>query len=99
MSRIDPSDVAHVAGLARLALSQEETAAMTRDLEKILEYVAALEGLDTDEVPPTAHGFERDTPLRPDRPAPPLDPEAAVANAPERQGSAFLVPQVLEEEG
>ncbi|MBW2426196.1 MAG: Asp-tRNA(Asn)/Glu-tRNA(Gln) amidotransferase subunit GatC [Deltaproteobacteria bacterium] len=99
MSRIAPSDVAHVAQLARLALSPEEIEAMTRDLEQMLEYVAALDALDTEGVTPTAHGFELATPLRADRPAAALDPEVAVANAPERRGSAFLVPKVLEEEG
>lgn len=99
MSRIGPADVAHVATLARLALSEDEISAMTRDLEQILDHVAALESLDTEGIPPTAHGFELATPLRPDLPVTPLDPELAVANAPERQGTAFLVPKVLEEEG
>ncbi len=99
MSRIEPSDVARVAALARLALSQDEIAAMTRDLEQMLDYVAALDGLDTEGVPPTAHSFELPTPMRPDRAAPPLDPEIALGNAPEREGTAFLVPKVLEEGG
>jgi aspartyl-tRNA(Asn)/glutamyl-tRNA(Gln) amidotransferase subunit C len=98
MSRIAPSDVAHIARLARLALSEDETLAMSRDLEQILDHVVALEALDTEGVEPTAHGFELATPLRPDRAEPALDPELAVSNAPERLGSAFLVPKVLEEE-
>ncbi|HKK50939.1 MAG TPA: Asp-tRNA(Asn)/Glu-tRNA(Gln) amidotransferase subunit GatC [Myxococcota bacterium] len=99
MPRVDPSDVAHVARLARLALSSDEIEARRRDLEQMLDYVAALDGLDTEGVEPTAHGFELATPLRPDRAEPPIDPELAVANAPERQGTAFFVPRVLEEEG
>jgi aspartyl-tRNA(Asn)/glutamyl-tRNA(Gln) amidotransferase subunit C len=99
MSRIEPADLAHVAVLARLALSEDEIASMTRDLEQMLEYVAALDRLDTEGVDPTAHGFELATPLRPDEPHAPLDPELALANAPERAGTAFLVPKVLEEEG
>ena len=99
MSRIEPADLAHVAALARLALSESEIASMTRDLEQMLDYVATLDRLDTREVPPTAHGFDLATPLRPDRPVAPLDPELAVLNAPERAGTAFLVPKMLEEEG
>jgi aspartyl-tRNA(Asn)/glutamyl-tRNA(Gln) amidotransferase subunit C len=99
MPRIEPADLAHVAALARLALSEDEIASMSRDLEQMLEYVATLDRLDTEGVPPTAHGFELATPLRPDQPVEPLDPELALANAPERQGTAFLVPKVLEEEG
>ncbi len=99
MSRIESADLAHVAALARLALSEDELASMTQDLEQMLDYVASLEGLDTEGVEPTAHGFDLATPLRPDQPATPLDPELAVANAPAREGTAFLVPKVLEEEG
>lgn len=99
MSTIGPSDVAQVAVLARLALSEEEAQAMAKDLEQILRHVRSLDAVDTEGVEPTLHGFELATPLRPDRPAEPLDPELAVSNAPERQGTAFLVPKVLEEEG
>ena len=99
MSAIGPSDVAYVAALARLAFSDEEAQAMARDLEQILGHVRSLDALDTDGVPPTAHPFDMPTPMRPDHPAEPLDPELAVANAPARQGTAFLVPKVLEEEG
>lgn len=91
--------MARVAALARLALSDAEIDGMARDLEQILAHVASLDALDTRDVPPTLHGFDLPTPLRPDRPTPPLDPELAVANAPARQGTAFLVPKVLEEEG
>jgi len=99
MSRIGPEDVAHVAALARLALSPEEIASMTHDLERILEHVAALDDLDTEGVAPTAHSLELATPVRPDRPEPPMDPELALANAPEREATAFLVPKMLEGEG
>ena len=91
--------MAHVAALARLALSPDEVEAMTRDLEQILAHAASLDALDTRGIAPTLHGFDLPTPLRPDRPAPAMDPELAVQNAPARQGTAFLVPKVLEEEG
>lgn len=70
---------------------------MIRNLEQMLDYVATLGRLDTEGVAPTAHGFELATPLRPDRPVTPLDPEIVVANAPEHEATAFLVPKVLEE--
>ena len=91
--------MARMGRLARLAFSEAEAEAMARDLEQILEHVRSLDTLDTSGVLPTAHGFDLATPLRPDRPMAPLDPELAVSNAPERQGTAFLVPKVLEEEG
>ena len=98
MSRIAPSDVAYVAALARLALEPEEASGLAAHLEKILDHVASLDGVETEGVPPTLHGFDLPTPSRPDQPAAPLDPELAVANAPASEGSAFLVPKVLEEE-
>ncbi len=72
---------------------------MQADLERILDYVAALAELDTLGVEPTAHAIAVATPLRPDEPDPPLDPEQVVANAPEKLGTAFLVPKVIDEEG
>ncbi|MEM9176574.1 MAG: Asp-tRNA(Asn)/Glu-tRNA(Gln) amidotransferase subunit GatC [Myxococcota bacterium] len=98
MSKIGPEDVAYVARLARLTFSDEEAKAMARNLEQILDHVESLDALDTDGVEPTAHGFELATPMRPDTPAEPFDPALAVSNAPAAQGTAFLVPKVLEEE-
>ena len=99
MPRIESATLSHIAVLARLALSDDEIASMTRDLEQMLDYVATLDQLDTEGVAPTAHGFELATPLRPDEPVAPLDPELAVANAPAHEGTAFLVPKMLEGEG
>ncbi len=99
MSRITPSDVAYVARLARLALSDAEIQAMTHDLEQILGHAVALAALPTEGVPPTAHGFDLATPSRPDEAAQPMDPALAVSNAPDPLGTAFLVPKVLVEEG
>ena len=98
MPGIAHKDVAHAAGLARLALSDEEQLAMAKDLEGILGHVESLNAVDTEGVPPTLHGFELSAPRRPDIPAEPMDPALAVLNAPASQGTAFLVPKVLEEE-
>ena len=101
MPRIDREEVERVVALARLTLSEAELDAMERDLANVLDYVATLEGVDTEGVPPTSHAIPLETPLRDDEPAEPLDPALAVANAPEASGSAFVVPKVIagEEEG
>jgi aspartyl-tRNA(Asn)/glutamyl-tRNA(Gln) amidotransferase subunit C len=91
-------DVERVAALARLAMSAEELSRMARELEAVLGYVAALERVDTRDVPPTAHVVPLATPLREDTPAPPMDPALALANAPESDGSSFVVPKVIEAE-
>ncbi len=99
MSRISRQEVDQIAQLARLSLSDDEAAAMERDLERILEYVAALETLDTEGVEPTAHALQLATPVRPDEACEPMDPELALSNAPEAAGTAFVVPKVIDEEG
>lgn len=98
MARIERNDVDRVAALARLELGDEEATGIVRHLEAILEYVESLEQLDTDGVEPTSHVMPLATPLRPDRAQPRLDPEEALANAPSREGYAFAVPKVLEED-
>jgi len=98
MSRINPAEVERIADLARLELAPGEAQSTTDELEAILGYVAALEQLDTTGVEPTFHPLLVTTPLRDDVAAPPLDPESALANAPERSGTAFVVPKVLDED-
>ncbi|MFQ5696670.1 MAG: Asp-tRNA(Asn)/Glu-tRNA(Gln) amidotransferase subunit GatC [Myxococcota bacterium] len=88
-----------VRGLARLAqldLSQGEVEAMRRDLEAILEYVALLDELDTDDVPVTSHGIDAATPLRPDRVDHVLPRDEVLRNSPRHDGESLVVPRVLE---
>ncbi len=98
MARITRQQIDHIATLSQLSLSDEEAESMQRDLERILDYVASLEALDTTGVEPTSHAIALDTPLREDRALPPMDPEEALANAPERSGTAFIVPKVIDPE-
>ena len=93
------ADVERVAALARLSVSDAEAERLARELEAILAQAQQLAGVDTEGIPPTAHPVELPTPLRDDEPEPPLDPERALANAPEREGTAFVVPKVIEEQG
>ena len=61
---IDRAQVGHIAALARIALTEEETDAFARQLSDILEHFEALQRLDTDGVAPAAHtaglGFDAD---------------------------------------
>jgi len=96
MSRISRLDVVRTAALARLSLSESEIEALTRDLARILDYAAELQQVDTEGIEPTAHAIPLPTPLREDDPEPAVDFELALANAPLREGSAFVVPKVIE---
>jgi aspartyl-tRNA(Asn)/glutamyl-tRNA(Gln) amidotransferase subunit C len=94
------SDALRIATLARLSISGGEADRLATELEAILSYAEQLSCLDTSEVEPTSHPIELPTPLRDDLPEPALAPELALANAPEREGFAFVVPKVIEgEEG
>jgi aspartyl-tRNA(Asn)/glutamyl-tRNA(Gln) amidotransferase subunit C len=99
MARLPREEVLRIARLAALRLSDAEAAALGSELEAILAYVEQLAGVDTSGVEPTSHVIPFATPLRDDAPAPVLDPEEALAGAPEREGFAFAVPAVFEGEG
>jgi aspartyl-tRNA(Asn)/glutamyl-tRNA(Gln) amidotransferase subunit C len=96
MPRISRDQVLHVANLARLALDEDETAAMTEQLDTVLEFARSLESLDTEGIEPTSHPLPIHTPWREDRCEAPLPAEQAVANAPERSDTAFVVPKILD---
>ncbi len=88
-------DIGKVAQLARLALTEDEADRFARQLTDILRYVATLDELDTDGVPPTSHAVPIPVPMRADEAAEPLPRELALANAPDTDGEAFVVPRVL----
>ena len=85
-----------VASLARLELTGAEIATMTAQLSAILEYVDQLKQVPTDGVEPLAHPLNIHNVFRADEPVPSLPVDAALANAPDRQGEFFGVPAVLE---
>jgi aspartyl-tRNA(Asn)/glutamyl-tRNA(Gln) amidotransferase subunit C len=89
---IDRDEVLHVAGLARLALREEELEPMARELSAVLDHVAKIGELDLSDVPPTSHVVEVTGRLRPDEPRPCLPREVALEQAPARSGGGFVVP-------
>ena len=93
--KITLEEVEHVARLARLRVSEEETRRLTGQLNDILGYMDKLGELDTSDIEPMAHALALDTPWREDRVGESLDPDEALANAPERQGEYFRVPKVF----
>ena len=94
--RITEDDVRHVAKLARLELSHDEVHTFTGQLAEVLDYVAQIAELDVEDVEPMAHPLEMPNVLREDEPATPMDREAALANAPDRDERFFKVPKVLD---
>lgn len=98
MPRISLEEVERIASLARLSLSGTEAAQLARELDTILGYVETLSGLHTEGVEATSHVIPLATPLREDRAVEPMPSELVVANAPAHEGSAFVVPKVIEGE-
>jgi len=95
MSRITADDVRKVAELARLALPEEKIATYTGQLERILDYVAHLEAVDTSDVPPTTRAVEVVNVTRDDRVQPTPVRDDLLDLAPQREGDFFRVPKIL----
>jgi aspartyl-tRNA(Asn)/glutamyl-tRNA(Gln) amidotransferase subunit C len=97
MPGLSRSDVEHVAHLARLGLTDGELTRLEGQLNHILDQYAILAELHTDDIPPTAQTIELENILRDDVVRPSLSVEAALANAPARQGDLIVVPAILDE--
>jgi aspartyl-tRNA(Asn)/glutamyl-tRNA(Gln) amidotransferase subunit C len=93
--KISPEEVKHVADLARLEMSSAEVESMTRQLDGILSYVAKLNELDTKGVEPTTHAISIVNAFREDEVKPSLDREETLANGPQQDGEAFVVPKII----
>lgn len=110
--KVTDKDVAYVADLANLELTEEERARMLRDLNSILEYVERLSELETDQVTPMAQVSDRygvdESRSGSDRFAyairedvkdglrKSLPHDIAMKNAPDTDGTFFEVPKVIE---
>jgi aspartyl-tRNA(Asn)/glutamyl-tRNA(Gln) amidotransferase subunit C len=96
--RITRDDVAHIATLAKLAVTDAELDEYTRQLAAVLDHAADVEALDVDDVPPTAHPYPLANVFRPDIVGPTLDPAEVLAQAPSVEDGRFRVPAILGEE-
>jgi aspartyl-tRNA(Asn)/glutamyl-tRNA(Gln) amidotransferase subunit C len=94
--KLSVEQVRSVAALARLELAAGEVESLREDLSAILTYVEKLAKLETEAVAPTSHVVSIEPSFREDevtnRPA----PEDALANAPERDRTFFVVPSIIE---
>ena len=97
MARITREEVLHVAGLARLALNEEEIQRLQYELGRILEHFQKLQELDTENVPITSHVLPMTNVFRDDTPGPSLPREDVLANAPDQVEGFFRVPRIIEE--
>lgn len=98
MSRISTDEVAHLARLARLAVTEDELETFAGQLDVILSSVAQVGEIATDDIPPTSHAVPLTNVFRPDEVRPQLPREQALAAAPAVEQDRFRVPRILGEE-
>ena len=96
VAKLTREEVAKVAVLARLKLTEAEIETLTTQLSDVLGYVDILNEVDTENVEPMVHAVELTNIFREDEVRESLPREEALANAPKSDGRAFLVPQILD---
>ena len=95
--RLTREDVAHVAYLARLDITEDELDLYTEQLGAVLAHAADIEALDTEGVPPTAHPLPISNVLREDEVEPSIDRDEVLSSAPAVEDGRFRVPRILGE--
>ena len=94
--RIDDKLIAYLEDLSCLTLSNDEKHCLTGDLEKILNYMARLDELNTDGVPECSHTFDVVNNFREDEIQPSFDRELILKNASNRNKEMFIAPRTVE---
>lgn len=98
MPEITREEVAHMADLARIDLSDAELDHLAPQLSVILESVASISEIATDDIAPTSHPIEMTNVFREDVVRPGLSAEQALSGAPEAEQQRFVVPRILGDE-
>ena len=93
---LSKEELAHVALLSRLELSDEMAEKTAAQLSQILDYIAKLDELDTSDVEPMSHPGALSSVFRDDVPTGSLPREEATRNAPAEVEGFFRVPRVIE---
>jgi aspartyl-tRNA(Asn)/glutamyl-tRNA(Gln) amidotransferase subunit C len=98
MPDISREEVAHLADLARIDLSDSELDHLAPQLAVILDSIASLSDVAAEDVPPTSHPLPLTNVFRADEVRPGLTAEEALAGAPAVEEQRFSVPRILDEE-
>lgn len=97
MSQISRDEVAHLARLARLALTEDELDSYAGQLDAILGHVSQIQAVDVTGVQPTGNPLKDVNVFRPDVVEPSLSQDEALAQAPKAAEGRFAVPRILGE--
>ena len=98
MSSLSRDDVANLARLARIEMTDQELENLTTEFAVILNAVARVQEVATTDVPATSHPHPLKNIFRSDVVIPSLTPEEALSGAPASEEQRFRVPQILGEE-
>lgn len=98
MSEISTDLVRHLAGLARIDLSEAELEKLTGELSGIVDNIAKVTEVATPDVAATSHPIPLSNVFREDEVRPSLTVEQALSGAPAREGDRFKVAAILDEE-
>ncbi len=98
MAAISREEVAHLARLSRLAVTEQELDQFAGQLDVILQSVARIGEVAADDIPPTSHSVPLTNVYRDDVPTPSLSVEAALSGAPDAFEDRIRVPRILDEE-
>jgi aspartyl-tRNA(Asn)/glutamyl-tRNA(Gln) amidotransferase subunit C len=96
--RISRTEVAHLARLARLAVSEQELDLFAGQLDVILGAVARVSEVAAADIPPTSHAVPMTNVFRDDEVEPSLPREDVLRGAPDVEDDKFRVPRILAEE-
>ena len=94
--KLSRADVQRVAVLARLRLTEAEENGFTAQLDAILAYMDKLNEIDTSNVTPFSHATDTTNAFRDDKVTNQPNADALLANAPDRDGTFFKVPKIIE---
>ena len=93
---MDNKTVETISYLARLELEKDKKEKITKDLESIINFVAELQNLNTEDIAPLANPLEKVAPKREDSVTSKSRKEAFLSNSPESDQDYFIVPKVVE---
>jgi aspartyl-tRNA(Asn)/glutamyl-tRNA(Gln) amidotransferase subunit C len=97
-AHISRDEVAHLASLARLALTDDELDRYAGQLGVIIASVARVAQVAADNIPPTSHALPLTNVMRDDVARPGLTQEQALSGAPASEQGRFRVPRILDED-
>jgi aspartyl-tRNA(Asn)/glutamyl-tRNA(Gln) amidotransferase subunit C len=98
MAAISREEVAHLARLSRIEMTDAELDHLASEMGLILDSVSKVQAVADQDIPPTSHAIVMQNVMRPDVVVPSLTNEETLSGAPAREEDRFKVPQILGEE-